>query len=53
MMVLSRRRGSGKPEVWSEGKAFPSKIWVVARNCFGNFWVVRDVRPERREDFPP
>ena len=52
--VLSRRRGSGRPRAGcSEGKTFPSKIWVAARNCFGNFWVVRDARPERREDFPP
>ena len=38
--------------VGAQGETSPSKIWVEARNCSCNFWVVRDARPERRGDFP-
>ena len=51
-MVLSRRRGSGKPPVWSEGKAFPSKRCVEAGNCRRQFPGSEGRSPERREDFP-
>ncbi len=52
MLVLSRRRGSGKPPVWSEGKAFPSKRCVGAGNCRRQFPGSEGRSPERREDFP-
>ena len=51
-MVPSRRGGSEQRSARSGGDFPLLKNELVPEIDKGNFWVVRDARPERRGDFP-